>query len=415
VPINVTIRGGGAPSPGLPPINNYKGLCMYTGSDFPTAVSLTGIKHARSDWPSASFVTAAKAAGVQVLPIACYAHGHGTAPDGSSHIFPTGANLTAWLSDLTTDLVGAWQSPPAVEIWNEPWHVQFAQPTPDPTAYLSLCISAANAIWAVRPTTIILVSADTTGSTNTSGTIYWRQNLIAADTTGFLTDPRVRPSTHNYSEDRPPTLVTSQPSWWDFPRYNYAYNDFVAHGHHDPQVWVTEWGWEVRHRWLMGGGSAFPTGGTFTLTLTNPGATATQTTAPIIYNATSAEIAAALDNLSMVAAGQSSITGGPLPNTQIDIQFGGNLSPPSTLTLDTSGLTGSVYSLTQVEGFNYFGAVREISQSDFTVQGLQMMQASARVERAYCFFYQSTNSWSYNWLNPSNQPRAVCAAVKGLI
>ena len=41
------------------------------------------------------------------------------------------------------------------------------------------------------------------------------------------------------------TTVTSQPCSWDFNRYQCAYNDLKAFGHPNPQVWVTEWGWET--------------------------------------------------------------------------------------------------------------------------------------------------------------------------
>jgi hypothetical protein len=38
--------------------------------------------------------------------------------------------------------------------------------------------------------------------------------------------------------------VTSKPCWWDLDRFKCAYADFKAHGHPNPQVWVTEYGWE---------------------------------------------------------------------------------------------------------------------------------------------------------------------------
>lgn len=62
-----------------------------------------------------------------------------------------------------------------------------------------------------------------------------------------------------------------------------------------------------------------PTGGTFTLTY------ASQTTAPIAYNATGATIVAALEALSNIGVGDVTATGGPLPGTPVDISFVGAL------------------------------------------------------------------------------------------
>ena len=144
-------------------------------------------------------------------------------------------------------MIAQWTSlprpPVAIEVWNEPW-TDFWQPTPDPVAYYNLVKAFATEAWKVWPQVKILVSADTVGSTNTTGTIYWRKYLLEADTTGFLNDPRIQPTTHNYVGSPAPTNVTSQPCWWDLDRYKCAYNDFKAHGHPDPQVWVTEFGWE---------------------------------------------------------------------------------------------------------------------------------------------------------------------------
>jgi hypothetical protein len=234
MPINVKVWSAAAADQYRP----YRGLCAYTDSDMAMLPGLTGTTYVRRDWPTAAFVTAAKTAGVDVLPIAAY-----DVTGGGAKAYPS--NLTAWLNALTTDLTGAWQNPRAVEIWNEPWQVGFWGPIPDPAQYLSLVVAAANAIWAINPSTLILVSSDTNGSTNTSGTILWRQYLLAADTTGFLNDSRIRPTTHNYCNDRSPSAVTGQPSYWDYQRYTYAFNDYLAHGHTNPQVWITEYGWET--------------------------------------------------------------------------------------------------------------------------------------------------------------------------
>ena len=91
----------------------------------------------------------------------------------------------------------------------------------------------------------ILVCADTVGAGET-GEFLWRDGLLSADTTGFLADPRVFPTTHNYCKTYSPDLHYSEPpEWWDFDRYEYAYDDLKAHGHDDPKVWVTEFGWRT--------------------------------------------------------------------------------------------------------------------------------------------------------------------------
>lgn len=78
-----------------------------------------------------------------------------------------------------------------------------------------------------------------------------------------------------------------------------------------------------------------PAGGTFTLTLGG------QTTAAIPYNATAAQLQAALVALSTVGAGGVACTGGPLPGTPIVVTFAGlnAVQPVATMT-HTDSLTG---------------------------------------------------------------------------
>jgi hypothetical protein len=299
--------------PPIPPstptgIDVFKGVCMYADGDFAKVHDLWGCKHARCDWPSAARITAAKNAGVQIMPIACYSHGHASI----SHAPPT--DLAGWLADLKRDYAGAWQSPPAVEIWNEPWHKEFWQPTPDPAGYFSLVKAAANALWSVNPNCLVVVSCDHAGHTNTSGTNIWRANVLKADTGKFLTDPRIRPSTHNYCESRTPNnnYTGDGHCSWDFQRYDCAYNALKAHGHLNPMVWGTEGGWEVN------------------------------------------------------------------------------------------------------EGTHYFGTVSEATQADYIAQGIKLMQNSGIVERMYWFYFQTSNAWSYNFLDLNNNPRDVVAKIKAL-
>jgi hypothetical protein len=229
------------PEPVPAGIDAFKGLCMYKDADLVKARDLVGCKYVRRDWASASFVTAAKNVGIEVMPIACYAHGAG----GVDHAPPT--DWEKWLTALKNDYNGAWQRPKAVEIWNEPWHKEFWQPTPDPAGYMNMVERAANALWSVNPDCLIVVSADHKGHTNTSGTDVWRANVIKADTDGLLADPRIRPSTHNYCEARTPNnnYTGDGHCSWDMQRYDCAYNDYKAHGHPNPMVWGTEAGWEV--------------------------------------------------------------------------------------------------------------------------------------------------------------------------
>ena len=88
------------------------------------------------------------------------------------------------------------------------------------------------------------------GFLDLSGTSNWQSPPLAqnravwAKRGGLLADPRVLPTTHNYVEARKPLEVTPQPCSWDLDRFECAYNDFKAHGHPNPKVWITEFGWE---------------------------------------------------------------------------------------------------------------------------------------------------------------------------
>jgi hypothetical protein len=221
----------------------FVGHDAYRTSDF-AQISASGVKRVRMDNPSASAINAAAAYGINVLPIA----GYEPWPDlngGKGDKYPP---LPQYYQTWSNRMIAQWSSlsnpPVAIEVWNEPWLPDFWQPMPDPSAYYNLVKVFATEAWKVWPNVKILVSADAAGSTNTTGTIEWRTNVLAADTTGFLNDPRIQPTTHNYVQGRTPTTVTSKPCYWDLDRFKCAYNDFKAHGHPNPQVWVTEYGWE---------------------------------------------------------------------------------------------------------------------------------------------------------------------------
>lgn len=84
-----------------------------------------------------------------------------------------------------------------------------------------------------------------------------------------------------------------------------------------------------------------PTSGTFTLTYDG------QTTAAIAYNASNSAIVSALEALSNIGVGDVAVTGGPLPNRTITIEFKGALAATNVpqLTSDAAGLstTGSTF------------------------------------------------------------------------
>ena len=79
-----------------------------------------------------------------------------------------------------------------------------------------------------------------------------------------------------------------------------------------------------------------PTGGTFTLTWQG------ETTAAIAYNATAAAVESALEGLSMINAGDVTVTGGPGPGTPYVVTFGGQYAGDNVAQMTTSGasLTG---------------------------------------------------------------------------
>jgi len=79
-----------------------------------------------------------------------------------------------------------------------------------------------------------------------------------------------------------------------------------------------------------------PTGGDFTLTFDG------ETTAPIAFNANGAAVKAALEALPNIQVGDITPGGGPLPGTQVSVNFGGSFAGIDVpqMTADDSGLTG---------------------------------------------------------------------------
>lgn len=95
-----------------------------------------------------------------------------------------------------------------------------------------------------------------------------------------------------------------------------------------------------------------PTGGTFTLTLTRNGVA--RTTAAIPFDATAAAVAAALEALDNVGAGNVTATGGALPGAAVTVTFYagfGNVGPMGTSSASlTGGTTPAVAVATTTEG-----------------------------------------------------------------
>lgn len=79
-----------------------------------------------------------------------------------------------------------------------------------------------------------------------------------------------------------------------------------------------------------------PTGGTYTLTFNG------QTTGVIPYNATAADVTTALNALSNVNSGETTVAGGPHPGTAITVGFGGQYEHTDVpqMTASGAGLTG---------------------------------------------------------------------------
>lgn len=214
------------------------GVCAYVPSDF-YRISRVGIRHVRVDHPNAAMIEYARMFRVEVLPVAM-----GSTPDlsGSNDAKapPLPHNYAEWSRRMIDRLRGTVKPPARIEVWNEPWHRGFWGGEPNPVAYLQLVKAFAAQAWAVWPGVVLLVSADSGMSEYPT----FRRDLLAADSTGFLNDPRILPTVHTYVETRPPTAVTGNACTYDLNRFDCAFQAFKAHGHPDPRVWITEFGWE---------------------------------------------------------------------------------------------------------------------------------------------------------------------------
>jgi hypothetical protein len=222
-----------APTSGFP-----IGVCAYKTSDF-ARIQAMGMHNVRMDRPSAATIELARSYGIEVLPIADYGYADLSA-DGSDMSPPTAANRGEWARRMVDNWRGMQNPPKVIEVWNEPWQGSFYGGHVNPADYLEVVKAFAAEAWKQWPSVTLLVSAD-------SGMAEYptfRKDLIAADKTGFLNDARILPTTHNYVENRTPTQVTGNSCTYDLNRFQCAFQDFKSHGHPNPQVWVTEFGWE---------------------------------------------------------------------------------------------------------------------------------------------------------------------------
>jgi hypothetical protein len=237
VAASATAPSGEPVSGESPPAIRFVGVCTDE-TDLARVASL-GVTRVRIDRPTAATIERATRLGIDVLPIVDYGFPDLSGQEDDDKYPPLPANRATWARRMVDTWRNMPQPPRVFEVWNEPWSPLFWKPRPDPAAYLALVKAFAAEAWSVWPDATLLVSAD-----NVDGGNKFRDDLLVADTTGFLNDPRILPTTHNYVQDRSPTQVTDEPCYRDLDRFRCAYGDFKAHGHSDPKVWITEFGWE---------------------------------------------------------------------------------------------------------------------------------------------------------------------------
>lgn len=126
--------------------------------------------------------------------------------------------------------------------------------------------------------------------------------------------------------------------------------------------------------------SGSPTGGTFTLTYD------ANTTAAIAYNATAADVQAALEALPNVAVGDLEATGGPLPGSTVTITFQASLGNVSQITGDGTGLTGgttpAVNTATTTEGVAPIGGTFTLTLNGETTEAIPAWASTTELQDA---------------------------------
>lgn len=106
-------------------------------------------------------------------------------------------------------------------------------------------------------------------------------------------------------------------------------------------------------------------GGTFTITFNG------QTTDAIAYNATAAQVQAALEALSNIVPGDVLVGGGPVSDTPLSLTFYGNLSGNvAQVTVGTTNLTGSTPGITVATGTGGVAGAADGRQTAANIVGI---------------------------------------------
>lgn len=152
-----------------------------------------------------------------------------------------------------------------------------------------------------------------------------------------------------------------------------------------------------------------PTGGTLTITWNG------QTTDPIAFDATAADVQAALEALSNVGEGNVICDDGPLPGSTVDIEFVKDLGQASQVlaTADGSGLTGGTTpdaSIAKtVDGFDLLGAYVDDATSGGRISSLASeLQLTAAATAA------ETATHGSLWINESGTTSAEMVVSEAL-
>lgn len=127
----------------------------------------------------------------------------------------------------------------AIELWNEPWHIEFWGPQPDPVAYARLVRATATAVKPAHPSIALLASADVSASGGGS----WIRPLLAADPSLWRSRLVDAWSVHLYCQQRSPWDNVSQPQY-RFDRVLVTRSLARRAGASKP-IWITEFGWST--------------------------------------------------------------------------------------------------------------------------------------------------------------------------
>jgi polysaccharide biosynthesis protein PslG len=128
------------------------------------------------------------------------------------------------------------------EIWNEPYLAQFSDGGPNATAYARLFKDAAIAGHRASPGARFLLSADSSGQTQSGSLVPWISTMYQAvpDLNRYFDGVAVHP----YSAPQSPLEFTpGHNTRFQFRRIESIRHDFVARGAAAKPFWITEIGW----------------------------------------------------------------------------------------------------------------------------------------------------------------------------